>query len=97
MAYRITEKDLKSAKDRLNELTDSPMKYFTRDKEDNFIINVDHYHIEMCYGGNQLCQTINDGGGTKTISRNGFDTKRGLYNEILAIIEGIKIAKELTS
>jgi len=33
------------------------------------------------------------GGGYRDISRGGYDTKKGLFNEIQAIISGIEINK----
>lgn len=94
---RITEKHLAALIERLNKLTGNPTTYC--DKSDKGItkIHVGHYHLDCAYSGYKLCQTDNDSGGVRDISRSGYTTKRALYSEIQMIITGIEIANERKS
>lgn len=90
---KITKAYLDAAVESLNLLTNQPVEYSTV-IDGKRTTNIGHYHISQAYGGNQLHQTTNVGGGVRTISRAGYDTKKGLYNEIQSLMNGIIIAQD---
>ncbi len=87
---RITQKQLDSLVEELNVKTGNPTSYGSREA-DRFKTNVGHYHLYQAYGGVELVQTMNEGGGITVISRNGCTTKRDLYGQIRALLDGISI------
>ena len=91
---RITQKDLEYLVKRINEVTKSPQIPYTRNgkkgnRHTGFTANVDNYHLDYAYGGVKLVRMVNPGGGITEISRDGFGTKRELYNWMQAFIAGI--------
>ncbi len=87
---RITEKQLNALASRLNRLTNSPMEYMTDGK-----INVGHFHISHAYGGVCLHRTHNEGGGVSTPLSGGHTTKRELYEQMHAFLNGIEFGMDL--
>jgi hypothetical protein len=81
---RITDTHLNNAKDLINKLTNSPLKYFSDDEDRK--INIGHYHIYQSLGYYSLVKTVNDGGGVSTILAG--ESKRELYNLMHAFIKG---------
>lgn len=90
---RITDKQLDSLCDYLNELTGSPKTYGDRvaqpDGSTRFTANVGHYHISHAYGGVCLHRVVNEGGGVNTPVVHGHVPKRELFNLIHAFIKGL--------
>ena len=86
---RVTIKQLESQVKYLNELTGQPLKPYTFKKG----ANVGCYYIQASYGGYQLEQIVNKGGGCRTLLNTGYTTKKELYDLISSMIEGIKIGK----
>ena len=82
---RITQKDLDCKVARLNRIAgfENP-EYST----------IGAYCLDYAYGGVQLQKYVTDGGGVRDIFRQGYMTKRELYNLICAYEEGAQ-AKEL--
>lgn len=89
---RISEKDLKRVIDDLNTITGNPLTYGTR-TSDEFKANIGNYHLYCAYGGYELVQTMNEGGGVHVISRNGCTTKRDLYTQIKSLIDGVALGR----
>ena len=87
---RVTQKQLESLVDRLNEVTNSPRSYFN---EETRKINIGHYCLDYAYGGVALEKTVNEGGAVCVIIGRG--TKRELYDRLHALLDGIRIAKEV--
>ena len=88
MTYRIKQRDLESLVERINEITNSPKTYGTRD-ENGFRSHIDHYHLDYAYGGVKMVRAMNDGGGIDVISTGGYGTKRELFNWLHAFISGL--------
>lgn len=92
MAYRYTQRDLDGAVRGLNlmagftaEEADAPL--YTRDGA-NHRAMVGRYTLQGAYGGLQLQQIINEGGGVRAIT-SGYLSKREVYNLIHAYREGM--------
>jgi hypothetical protein len=85
---RITEKQLESLCQYINELTGSPLTPYTRD-EQGFRANIGNYHLSYAYGGVCLHRMVNEGGGIRTPLVSGHVTKRELYNAMQAYIRGL--------
>ena len=86
---RVTIKQLESQVKYLNELTGQPLKPYTFKKG----ANVGCYYIQASYGGYQLEQIVNKGGGCRTLLNTGYTTKKELYNNINRFLLGIELAK----
>jgi len=87
---RITDKHLAGMISRLNRITNNPLEYSTRDDAGRFTCNVGHFHIDRAYGGNQLVQTVTDGGGIRNVLGSGHVPKRACYELLAAYIRGIE-------
>lgn len=86
---RITDKHLDVLCDRLNRLTNSPMKPYLDGKA-----QVGNYYVSHAYGGVCLDRMHNDGGGVTTPLSGGHIPKRELYNLMQAFIAGLETAKQ---
>ena len=82
---RTTMKQLNAAVERLNELTGNPVTYSYRDENDKFTTNAGHFHIDQCYGGYQLVQTVTAGGGIRNIMPC-RGTKTDCYNAVWTVL-----------
>ena len=91
---RITAKDLERLVDQLNEITGNPTATYTKDASGEFHANIGNYHIDGAYGGVKLVQLSNESGGIIEISKNGFGTKRQLYDFLNAYISGFSIQQK---
>ena len=85
---RIIQKDLEYLVGRINEITGSPSKPYTK-TETGFLANIGNYHLDYAYGGVKLSRMVNPGGGITNISDMGFGTKRELYNWMRAFLAGL--------
>ena len=90
---RITEKDIKSRIDYLNRITGNAQTTYTKQDDGTIKANIGNYYLSCAYGGYKLEQICNDGGGCSDISRQGYGTKRELYNFLNAYIDGIQLKK----
>ena len=88
MGQRITDKDLDKLCDRINELTESPMRPWGDGEA-----NIGNFHIAHAYGGVRLHRMYNKGGGITTPLGGGYVTKRELYDRLHAYILGMEAAK----
>ncbi len=91
---RITQKDLGYLVKRINEVTASPDIPWRRNGREGkrsagFTANIGNYHLDYAYGGVKIVRMVNEGGGITDISRNGFGTKRELYNWMQAFLAGL--------
>ena len=88
---RVTKKMLENKVDHLNEITNSPRKYFTSGGCIKYgIINIGHFCISGAYGGYELQRVYNEGGGVTTPLNTGHIPKKELYNLISAFVSGIE-------
>jgi hypothetical protein len=89
MSNRITEKDLRNLVRILNEETGNPVEYVNSETRK---CNPGNFHLDIAYGGFALCQTVNDGGGSKNVIGRG--TKAELYNQIQTFRAGMQYARD---
>lgn len=87
---RITKKDLEARIKYLNRLTKSPETHMTIKESGERVINIGHYHLDCAYGGYELVQIVNNGGGVRAPLNTGHVTARELYNCLNAYIAGIE-------
>jgi len=93
---RITQKDLESLIKQINELTNSPLTYSTKNDDGSYkCSNIGHYHLSYAYGGVNIHRIVNDGGGITTPLGGGYYTKRELYIKLTSFISGLYTAKQL--
>ena len=86
---QITIKILEDRVDYLNELTNNPKTPRTQ-IDGKLISNVGCYPLDCAYGGYELVQMYNTGGGVSEPLSTGHIPKRELYNYINAFISGIE-------
>lgn len=96
MAHRYTQRDLDGAVRGLNilagftaEEADAPL--YTREGAE-YRAMVGRYTLQGAYGGYQLQQIINEGGGVRAIT-SGYRPKREVYELIHAYREGMAAGK----
>jgi hypothetical protein len=87
---RITEKQLESLVQWVNELTNSPPTSYTRTEDGKLSANIGNYHLYFAYGGVNLHRMTNTGGGVNTPLGEGTRTKRELFNQLHAFINGLR-------
>jgi hypothetical protein len=87
---RITEKQLEALVSWINELTESPATSYTRNDEGKLSANIGNYHLYFAYGGVNLHRMTNEGGGVNTPLGGGTRTKRELFNQLHAFINGLR-------
>jgi hypothetical protein len=87
---RITEKQLESLVQWINELTNSPATSYTRTEDGKSSANIGNYHLYFAYGGVNLHRMTNTGGGVSTPLGGGTRTKRELFNQLHAFINGLR-------
>ena len=83
---RITEQMLERQIDRINQLTGNPQTLYTKE-DGRFSPNVGNYHLAIQLGSFKLEQMA-EGGGVHAILYG--DSKRDLYNQLRAFIDGIQ-------
>jgi hypothetical protein len=92
---RITEKQLEALVSWINELTGSPATSYTRNDEGKLSANIGNYHLYYAYGGVNLHRMTNEGGGVNTPLGGGTRTKRELFNQLHAFINGLRAKNEI--
>lgn len=88
----VTTAQLESLVLELNKLAGTPVTQYTRVSGRLVESNAGNYHLNWAYGGVQLCQMCK-GGGSRTISTDGFGTKRQCESFLRAFIMGISAVK----
>ena len=91
MRERITNKDIESLCNRINEITGDKLEPWTKNKDGVLRANIGNYHISGAYGGVMLHKMVTEGGGVTAISTTGYGTKRELYTWMTAFIHGMTI------
>ncbi len=86
--FRVKMRDLYILVDRINELTNNPKETYIKTKN-KLEAQIGNYHLSGAYGGWQLQQIVNVGGGVKTHLNTGFGTKKELYLAMQNYINGI--------
>lgn len=76
----------------INELTDSPAEAYTQDNARKWTANPGHYYIDGAYGGFKLLRIVKGGGSTDVLG-SGYSTKRDLFNQLHAYIQGLNYRK----
>ena len=94
-SYRVTEKELESLVEWLNEITGQPKEQYTKDEAGNYKSNIGNYHLSFAYGGVALHRMVNDGGGVTEPLYTGHVSKRELAERLYAYIYGIQAGLEL--
>lgn len=91
---RTTQKHLDAKIETINRITGQPSTYGTKTKDGGFEINVGHYHLDKAYGGHQLVQTVNDGGGLTCPCGYGRHTKSQMAAILDAFIAGLNAERK---
>tara|TARA_X000001388_G_C2221715_1_gene119517 strand:+ start:499 stop:792 length:294 start_codon:yes stop_codon:yes gene_type:complete len=94
----ITIKHLENKIRILNESTNNPVETWTQSDVPNVYdlkSNIGNYHVAEEYGVFNLYQISNENGGVHQLFYG--KTKRELYLQITAMLEGVGIGKSLTS
>lgn len=93
MTNRITEKMIEARVTYLNELTGNPIEPWLRNGEGRSKANIGNYHTSHAYGGVNVQQMTNEGGGVCEPIQCGHSPKRELFDKLCAFINGIEVAK----
>lgn len=87
---RITDKDLENVVKCINIITHSPIHSYSKSPDGKLVAKVGNYHLSYAYGGVQLHRMFNAGGGVTVPINTGYTTKRDLYNQMRAFINGLQ-------
>ena len=90
MSNRVTEKDLQAIVNRLNRMTNSPMKPYKKDASGHFKAQIGNYHLSHGYGGVCLHRMVNGSGGVTTPVLLGHVPKRILQDAMFAYIQRLQ-------
>ena len=90
---RITVKDLKLSIKHMNELMGRPTEPYSKDENDKLVGNIGNFHLYQAYGGYNVHEMANHGGGVRTPLSYGTTTARDLYNRIHAFMNGYEEGK----
>ena len=85
---RITERELESVVDRLNRTMGTPATPYVQ-VDGKFVAQIGNYNLSWAYGGVNLEQIVNEGGGVRNVFGCGHVTKRDLYDRMQAYLSGI--------
>ena len=91
MSNRITNAQLESVIELLNETLDRPINPITRTKGKNKC-NVGNFHLYSAYGAYGLHETVNESGGARATIELG--SKRVLFEGVHLLLKGIQLAKK---
>ena len=91
MRNRITEANLQAVVDRINRTLNAPMESWTVRPEGGTRANIGNYHLSHAYGRVSLEVMLSEGGAVKRVC--GSSTKRELYNEMFAFLEGLEVPR----
>lgn len=91
MTQRYTKAMLEGQIEHLNRITNSPLKpYIVVDGK--LVAQIGNFNLYQAYGAYGLHRICNDGGGVTTPIY-GLHTKRDLYYQLRALIDGINFGK----
>jgi hypothetical protein len=86
---RMTNAGLESIAGRINRIQRTPATPYVRGLDGNLKAQIGCYFIDYAYGGVQLCQMVNDGGGVTDVLYSGHIPKRELADRMYAFIYGL--------
>lgn len=86
---RITQKDLEGLCDVINDALGNERKPYGEPTAKGCNPNPNVYHLDYAYGGVKLVKMMDKGTGVRDIF-SGYVTKKELYDEMRAYIEGIR-------
>jgi len=89
MKTRITLKTLQAVVDRLNVLTNSPLKAYAKDANGKYVAQIGNYSISQAYGGVNLERMVNVYGGISNPWSTGHMPKALLCSLLQAYMSGI--------
>lgn len=87
---RITQKHLEALVARINTALNRPQTPYTKNADGTFTANLGNFHLDYAYGGVQLEEMLNDGGGVRTVLNCGHVSKRALYELMHAFLRGLE-------
>lgn len=90
MRSTVTMKHLEAVVARINRAAGTPETPWTKQKDGKIKSNIGNYHIDNAYGGVQLVQMMNEGGGIRVMTNGGFVTKRELCNQLHTFLAGLE-------
>ena len=93
MRDRITKGHLERLADILNKEMGTPSAPYVKGDDDRYHAQIGNYHLGYAYGGVELIQMDNESGGVSTVINRG--TKRELYEKMRAMLDGIRMTKNL--
>ncbi len=89
MSDRITVQNLEAVVARINRIAGTPQEAYSL-VDGKYVANIGNYHLSGAYGGYQLHQMMNDGGGIHDVLRCGYTSKRELYYRLHAFVAGLE-------
>ena len=95
---RTTTRHIELLIKQLNELTHNPTEtnyLLTTNQGRKLCWNIGNYFLDSAYGGYDLVQVINEGGGITKPLYGGYVSKRELYNKLTAYINGVRTGIEV--
>lgn len=95
---RTTTKHLESLIKQLNELLQKPIEpnyLLTTNEGKKLYWHIGNYHLVSAYGGYDLAQVVNEGGGITKPLYGGMVSKRELYYKLTSYINGVVEGKKL--
>lgn len=95
---RTTTKHLESLIKQLNELLQKPIEpnyLLTTNQGRKLYWHIGNYHLVSAYGGYDLAQVVNEGGGITKPLYGGMVSKRELYYKLTSYINGVVEGKKL--
>lgn len=87
---RVTQQMLESVVSLINDASNTPKETYTRDANGKFKSNIGNYHLSYAYGGVELQQIVNEGGGVSTPLYTGHTTKKELYLAMRSFLTGLE-------
>lgn len=90
----VTIAMLKNKIEYLNEITNSPLKPYSRIGDKN-IANIGNFHLYQAYGAFGLHRMVSEGGGVTDNHIYGLHTKRELLERLNSFINGLEFNKGL--
>lgn len=87
---RITKAQLNAKIDWLNETLGRPLKPYEM-IDGKLVAQIGNFHLGQAYGGTQIQEMVNDGGGIRTHS--GYETKREIAAIIDSMLSGVELAR----
>lgn len=91
---RITTKQLEAMTQAINKTLNAPTVSHHRGDQNQMVPNPGHYQISQACGGVNLVRIESEGGSESDVFGHGHVPKRQLYNELRAMLAGIRAANQ---